>query len=328
MSSDRFLITGAFGCIGAWAVKRLLDEGADVTTYDLPGNPHRLKLLLSDAELAKVRIVAGDITDAAGFERAVVDNDVSHVIHLAALQVPLVRANPVLGAKVNVEGTAVVFETVRQHAAQIRGLAYASSIAVYGPASMYPPGPIAHDAPFAPATLYGVTKVANEEWARLYWQDYHVPSVGLRPFFVYGPGRDQGVSSYPSKSMVAAAVGRPYHVPFGAGAVYQHAEDVAAAMIKASRTMPEGAPVYNLGGTVATVPEIIAAIEEVVPEAKGTITFDPAPLFTPDDVDGAPVEQLLGPIRWRPLVDGVRDTVAHTRRAVQAGRIDIDRAIA
>ena len=94
---------------------------------------------------------------------------------------------------------------------QIQGLAYASSVAVYGPANIYPPGPLADDAPLAPVTLYGVTKEANEGWAAIYWQDYAVPSVGLRPFFVYGPGRDQGVSSTPTKAMAAAAIGRPYH---------------------------------------------------------------------------------------------------------------------
>ncbi|HEU5434025.1 MAG TPA: NAD-dependent epimerase/dehydratase family protein [Thermomicrobiales bacterium] len=328
MTSERFLITGAFGCIGAWAVKRLLDEGVDVTAYDLPGAPHRLQLLLTDARMREVRFVEGDITDDAAFNRAVADNGVTNIIHLAALQVPLVRANPILGARVNVAGTAVVFETVRQHAAQVRGLAYASSIAVYGPASMYPPGPLAHDAPFHPETLYGVTKVANEEWARIYWQDYQIPSVGLRPFFVYGPGRDQGVSSYPSKAMSAAAVGRPYHIPFGGQDVYQHADDVAAAMIQAARTRPEGAPVFNLGGSTATVSDVVSAIETVVPAAKGTITNDAAPLFTPNGVDGSAIEALLGPVRWRPLVDGVRDTVEHTRQAVANGRIDIERALA
>jgi nucleoside-diphosphate-sugar epimerase len=42
MASERFLVTGAFGCIGAWTVKRLVDEGVPVTTYDLPGEPARL----------------------------------------------------------------------------------------------------------------------------------------------------------------------------------------------------------------------------------------------------------------------------------------------
>ncbi len=328
MTSERFLVTGAFGCIGAWTVKRLVDEGVPVTTYDLPGEPARLNLIVGPDKLSDVNIVAGDITDEGAFERAVVDNSITHVVHLAALQVPFVRANPVLGARVNVVGSAIVLETIRKHAAQVNGLVYASSIAVYGPASAYPPGPLADDAPLAPTTLYGVTKVANEEWARVYWQDYGVPSIGLRPFFVYGPGRDQGVSSTPTKAMVAAAVGRPYHISFGGSAVYQHAEDVAAAMIQAARAMPQGAPVFNLGGTTADMPEVVRAIEQVAPEMRGEITFEPTPLFTPEGVDGSSLEATIGPVDWRPLGDGVRQTMEHVRAANADGRIDLERAIA
>ena len=327
-TGERFLITGALGCIGAWTVKRLVDEGVVVTTYDLPGDPHRLRLIMGDQALARVRFVEGDVTDAAAFERAVAEHGVSHVVHLAALQVPFVRADPVQGARVNVVGTAIVLETVRRHAAQVRGLVYASSIAVYGPAEAYPPGPLAHDAPLAPATLYGVTKEANEGYARIFWQDHRVPSVGLRPFFVYGPGRDQGVSSTPTKAMLAAAVGRDYRISFGGTAVYQHADDVAAVFIRAARTMPDGAPVYNLGGTTAGMAEVVAAIEAAAPEMAGRITYEPAPLFTPEGVDGRPLEDLLGPIAWRPLVDGIGRTIADFRQAARSGRFDVERAIA
>ncbi|MGI9253703.1 MAG: NAD-dependent epimerase/dehydratase family protein, partial [Thermomicrobiales bacterium] len=235
MASERFLITGAFGCIGAWAVKRLVAEGVPVVTYDLPGRPARLELIMEPEDLAKVTIVAGDITDAAAFEQCVIAHGITNIIHLAALQVPFVRANPILGAQVNVVGSAVVFETAKKHASQVNGVTYASSIAIYGPADRYEKGALPHDAEHFPVTLYGVTKEANEQWARIYWQDYQLPSIGLRPFFVYGPGRDQGVSSTPTKAMVAAAAGRDYHVSFGGTALYQHADDVAAAFIQASR---------------------------------------------------------------------------------------------
>lgn len=328
MSSERFLITGALGCIGSWAAKRLVDEDVSVTTYDLPGDPYRMRLIMDDNAVSKVHFVEGDITDEQRFEDVVRENQITHILHLAALQVPFVRANPVLGARVNVVGSAIVFETVRKLASQIQGLVYASSVAVYGSASHYPPGPIADDAPLSPVTLYGVTKQANEGWSAIYWQDYQVPSVGLRPFFVYGPGRDQGVSSTPTKGMAAAAVGRPYHISFGGSDTYHHADDVAKVFIDAARAMPQGAPVYNLGGTVASVADVVAAIERAAPESAGTITFAPDPLFTPDGVEGKAIEALLGPIAWRPLDQGVEDTIEAFRAAKQAGRLDAARAIA
>jgi UDP-glucuronate 4-epimerase len=327
MATERFLVTGALGCIGSWVVKRLVDEGIPVTTYDLPGDPYRMRLIMDDGAIERVNFQQGDVTDEARFEDVVRQNDITHIIHLAALQVPFVRANPILGARVNVVGSAIVLEIARKLADQVRGLAYASSIAVYGSADLYPLGPLADDAPLAPVTLYGVTKEANEGWAAIYWQDYAVPSVGLRPFFVYGPGRDQGVSSTPTKAMAAAAVGRPYHISFGGTDTYQHADDVARVFIQAARTMPNGAPVYNLGGTLASVPDVIAAIERVAPESAGTITANTEPLFTPDGVEGKAIEELLGRLSWRSLDEGVRDTIEILRTANAAGRLDADRAI-
>ena len=328
MSSERFLITGAYGCVGAWAVRRLLAEGIPVWTYDLGSDPHRFRLLIDDDSLAQVNIVTGDITDAESFERAVADNAITHIVHLAALQVPFVRADPIGGAAVNVVGTTVVLETAQRHRERVRGLTFASSFGVYGDPENYPPGPIAHDAPLTPPTLYGVFKQANEGTAAVYWREHQLVSVGLRPCVVYGPGRDQGWTSTPTKAMLAAALGREYRISYGGTLVYHHADDVAAAVILAARTRLEGAPVYNLGGSTAHMQDIVDAIDEVVPETRGKITFDPQTLPHPSDVDDSRLSADIEGIAWRPLVDGVRDTVEFFRAAVAAGRIDVERALA
>ena len=328
MASERFLVTGALGCLGSWAVKQLVGEGVPVFTYDLPGSRHRLHHIMSDEELANVTIVAGDITDFDLFERTVADNGITHIVHLAALQVPFVRANPVLGMRVNAVGTTVVLETARRHPDQVVGVAHASSAAVYGLSSNYPDGPLAHDAPHDPQTLYGVTKQANEGTARIYWQENGVYSVGLRPYIVYGPGRDQGMTSTPTKAMLAAAVGRPYAITFGGVSVYHHAQDAAAVFVKAARTRLEAAPVYNLGGSTVHMREIVDMIEEVVPEMEGKITFVDTPLSGPSAIDESALNAALGPITWRPMADGVRQTIEHLRAAVQAGKVDVERILA
>ncbi len=328
MAEERFLVTGALGCIGAWTTKRLVAEGVLVWAYDLPGKPHRLRLIMDDAQIAKVGIIEGDITDQTHFETAVREEGITHIVHLAALQVPFVRANPVLGMHVNVVGTTIVFETAKTLAKQVRNVVYTSSTGVYGPANLYPDGPLAHGAPLLPPTLYGVTKQANEWAAKVYWQDYGLKTTGLRPFFVYGPGRDQGVSSVPTKAMLAAAVGRPYRIAIGPTAVYQHAEDVARATIQAARANLDGAPVFNLGGASVTMADVVAAIDAVVPEMVGQITFDPIPFPIPEDIDGSPVDTALGGVHWRPFNEGVRQTIEHFREAAASGRIDVDRALA
>jgi UDP-glucuronate 4-epimerase len=328
VESERFLVTGALGCIGACSVKRLVDAGVPVWTYDLPGSDHRLRLMLRDEQFAHVTQTTGDITDQAAFERTVVDNGITHIVHLAGLQVPFVRADPVQGARVNVVGTMIVFETIKRHAKQVRGLAYASSFGVYGPAALYPPGPLAHDAPLKPPTLYGVLKQANEGAAQIYWQEHGVRSVGLRPYIVYGPGRDQGMTSTPTKAMAAAAVGRAYHISFGGAAVYQHADDAASVFIRAARAGVDGAPVYNLGGSSAPMEAIVAAITAAAPEMAGQITFEPTLLPNPADVDSSALDAAIGATHWLPLAEGVQRTIEHFRAAAAAGRMDVERAIA
>lgn len=325
--SERFLVTGALGCIGAWTVKGLVEEGVPVWTYDLPGSDHRLRLILDDEALSRVVQIAGDITDFAHFEQVVAENGITHIVHLAALQVPFVRANPVLGAQVNVVGSTIVFETVKRHKEQVQGLAYASSAGVYGPAGHYPPGPLAHDAPLYPTNLYGVTKQANEGAARIYWQENGVASIGLRPYIVYGPGRDQGMTSTPTKAMLAAAVGRDYHISFGGLAVYHHARDAAGVFIRAARAQAQGAAVYNLGGTNASMADIVAAIEAAAPEMTGRISYEAKGLDTPSPVDDSALEAALGHTEWIDLKAGVRETIELFRSAASAGKVDVDRIL-
>jgi nucleoside-diphosphate-sugar epimerase len=302
MTAERFLITGALGCVGAWTAKHLTDEGLDVWTYDLGGDAHRLRLTMDDDALAKVHLIEGDIADLDTFERTV-------------------------GAKVNVVGTTVVLETAKRRADQLQGLAYASSIGVYGEAENYPDAPLAHDAPLDPPTLYGVFKQANEGTARIYWREYGVDSIGLRPYVVYGPGRDQGWSSTPTKAMLAAILGRPFHISYGGTVVYHHAAETARVMIRAARTSMEGAHVYNLGGATASMQEIVAAIEDAVPEIAGQITFDPTPLPHPPTIDDSALTQALGPIDWLSMHDGVQQTIDYFRTAIDRKRLDIERAL-
>jgi len=328
MTSERFLVTGALGCIGAWTVKRLVDEHVPVWTYDLPGDPHRLRLIMDDSALAQVKLVSGDITDAENFERTVADNGITNIVHLAALQVPFVRADPIQGAKVNVVGTAVVFESVKRHADQIQGFVYASSVGVYGPPEMYPPGPLMNDAPLYPMNLYGVYKQADEGMARIYWQDYKVRSIGLRPYVLYGPGRDQGMTSTPTKGMLAAAVGRSYHISYGGTVVFQYADDMAALFIRAARTQADGAPVFNAGGTTEHMSRVVEAINAAAPEMAGKITFDPNPLGISPEIDDSELVALLGPMNWTPISQGVRDTVELFRGAAKQGKVNVDKILA
>ena len=165
--SHTYLVTGSMGCIGAWAVAHLVRAGHSVVSYDLSPSRHRLDQVLPQAEQDSIMFIEGDITDFDQITSTLTAHGVDRIIHLAALQVPFCRADPALGAQVNVTGSVNILEAARQR--EVGHVAYASSVAVYGSADDYPPGPLALDAPRTPHTLYGSYKVANEDTARVYF---------------------------------------------------------------------------------------------------------------------------------------------------------------
>ncbi|MDE2725240.1 MAG: NAD(P)-dependent oxidoreductase [Gemmatimonadota bacterium] len=323
MADERFLVTGALGCIGAWTVHNLVQEGVPVTVFDLATEPLRLQLLLSDDELAQVNFVAGDIADLSAFEEALDDNDITHVIHLAGLQVPFCKADPPLGARVNVVGTANVFEAVKRRRERIDKVVYASSVAVFGAPEDYEPDAVMRDdSTLMPHTHYGVYKQANEGTAHVYWLDEGVSSIGFRPYVVYGVGRDQGITSTPTTAMLAAAANLPYHISYGGRTVFQYADDTARAFIQAARADYTGAGAFNLGGFTPDMQDVKDAIDRAAPEAADKITFEDIQLPFPQEVDGSGLEAAIGTVVHKPLVEGVAETVALFRELIVAGKID------
>ena len=127
--------------------------------------------------------------------------------------------------------------------------------------------------------------------------------------------------------MLAAALGRPYHISYGGTSVFQYADDCAAAFIRAARMPVDGAPTFNLGGNTAHMQEIVTAIEVAVPEVAGRITFEPSQLPFPPTIDDSAVNAALGPLHWTPLVDGVRQTIQCFREAVRANKFDVEKAL-
>lgn len=329
MADERFLITGALGCIGAWTVRNLVREAVPVTVFDLATRPVRLQLLLSDNELGQVNFVAGDITDLSALEQALDDYGITHIIHLAGLQVPFCKADPPLGARVNVVGTVNVFESVKQRQDRIDKVVYASSVAVFGAPENYKPGAVMQDnSPLIPHTHYGVYKQANEGTAHVYWLDDGVPSIGFRPYVVYGVGRDQGITSTPTTAMLAAAANRPYHISYGGRAMFQYADDTARAFIQAARSDYKGAGAFNLGGLAPDMQEVLYAIIQAAPEAADKITFEDIQLPFPKEVDGSGLEAAIGPVTHKPLAEGVAETVAMFRDLIAAGKLDAESYIA
>ncbi|MEA2547344.1 MAG: UDP-glucuronate 4-epimerase [Chloroflexota bacterium] len=312
-TGQRFLVTGALGCIGAWTVRELVREGVPVIAFDVGSDPRRLALIMTPDELAQVTFVAGDITDLGSLERALADHAITNVVHLAALQVPFCRADPPLGARVNVVGTVNVFEAVRRRGAGMAPVVYSGSIGMFSASDVdETSGQLREDAEPHPGNHYGVYKFANEGNARIYWADSGVPSVGLRPMTVYGAGRDQGMTSSPTVAIAAAVLGTPFRIAFGGSTLYQYAQDVAKTLLIASRAAPDGARVFNLGGSPVAIEDWIDAIEAAVPGARELITNEPSPLPFPSDIQHDALAA-LGDVPVTPY----RDAIAATARIYQ-----------
>jgi nucleoside-diphosphate-sugar epimerase len=124
-------------------------------------------------------------------------------------------------------------------------------------------GAVPNDAVGHPNTFYGVHKQACEGMARIFWAEEQVPSIGIRPWIVYGPGRDHGLTASPTHAMAAAAAGDDYRITFGGRTQLQYAPDTARVFIAAARAATEDARVFHLGGPVVSLTEVAAAIEAV-----------------------------------------------------------------
>src|SRR5215213_222266 len=304
--SDIYFITGAQGCIGSWIVKALVERGDQAVVFDRSDDSRRLAAIMDHEDLANVRFITGDITGGEAVLSALEQSGAQRVIHLAGLQVPTCKADPINGALVNVVGTLNVFEAARK--TSIKQIVYASSAAVYG---------LNYD---DPTTHYGVFKRTNEGNARIYFLDHGINSVGLRPLTVYGVNRDSGLTSDPTKAMKAAVVGRPFHIRFGGATDFQYVADTAAAFISCADNAPEGAHVFNLHGETVTVERIASFINSQV--THNLITFGGPPIPIAAAMDDTAIRRVLNGLPSTPLEAGVHETMARFAALRDAGRLD------
>jgi len=318
----RVLITGGYGFIGAWIIRNLLARGDRVWVFDLKEDARRLLMVLPESEVKNVTFVQGDVTDLPALKAAISAYEISHVIHLAGLQVPTCRLDPMLGAKVNVLGTLAVFEAVKAAGKQVKRLVYASSAAVFGGPDKYPAGSLGDDVLLVPSTHYGVFKCCNEGNARIYFQDSGLSSIGLRPWTVYGVGRDLGMTSEPTKAIKAVLLGRPYHISFGGWSDFQYVDDVAKTFVKCLERTFTGAKSYNLRGAVIALADFHKALAEVLPDAAKLVTLGNKQIAIAYDLSDAALERDVGPMPKTSLNAGIRETVQIFRQHQNEGRLD------
>ncbi len=244
MAGRSILITGAAGFIGSHLTERCLSLGWHVVAVDGFTDYYD--------ESVKRRNIAGAIQhpecefiahDLLELDLRRLLQDVRVVFHLAAQ--PGVRPSWDefdLYTQLNVTATQRLLQAAST--VSLDRFVLASSSSIYGDAETLP---TAEDVTPRPVSPYGVTKMATEHLAQVYWRNFGVPTVCLRYFTVYGPRQRPDMAF--NRLITRTLEGEPFHV-FGDGEQTRDftfvADAVSATILAGEHGRPGGA--YNIGG--------------------------------------------------------------------------------
>jgi nucleoside-diphosphate-sugar epimerase len=321
----RVLVTGAEGCIGAWVVKLLLDRNIETLTYDVDSHSTRLPLIASSDQISKLHVEVGAIEDTETIKSIVRHNAITHIIHLAGALIPFCQTNPVQGALTNVIGTLNVFEAARFSGRRVR-IAYASSAAVWGPEEDYGDRTVSESDQLHPRTHYGVFKQANEGNARVCYSADGISSIGLRPWTVYGVGRDKGLTADPTIAIKAVALGKRFQIRTTGFMDLQYVADVAGAFIDCVLSDLEGAHVFNLAGDLVGMDEFIRTLDKLRPGAADLISADGPQVPVAYRMDASSLREKLPGLPKTTLEEGLKLTLELFDRLHREQRLSPDLA--
>lgn len=307
LKNSSVLVTGGAGFIGSHLTERLLEMGANVTVYDKFDKFYKGKEanLASASKSKAFRLIEGDILDTGSLDSAMKGVDV--VIHEAGQAgVGYSVEDPKTTNDVNVVGTLNVLWLGKAHG--VRRIVNVSSSSIFGQPKYLP---IDEGHPTNPASPYGVSKLAAEQYARVFHKVYGTDVVSLRYFSVYGPrGRPDQVIR---KFMQSISEGKSPMIN-GDGSHtrdFTYVSDVVAATVGAAQTEALGGEAFNIGFGKRT--SILSVAEKLIklmgvegkvrpahgPESKGD--------FPDTQADNSKAVKLLG---WRPRV-GLDEGLRH-----------------
>lgn len=295
------VVTGAAGFIGSHLCERLLRDGNRVLGIDCftPYYPRRIKEQNLD-RLREYRWFSFQELDLSEGELTSITRDIDWVFHLAAM--PGLNKSWThfeLYQRHNIVGTQRLLEALK--GTEVQKMIYASTSSVYG---RYASGD--ESLPTRPCSPYGVTKLAGEQLARVYAEEYGLPVVTLRYFSVYGPGQrpDMGYHQF----IDAIKLGRPITV-FGDGRQVRgntFVSDCVEATVLAATA--ESGEIFNVGGgELVTVLDVLEILQRQM-GTRAQIVYHPP---RPGDQrhTGADVTKLTRRLGWEPKV-GVEEGLA------------------
>jgi CDP-glucose 4,6-dehydratase len=309
-------LTGAYGLLGSWLVKALLDRGAHVTV--LKRDAVAASALITEGTERRVNVVHGDVTDAPLIERALGEYEIDTVFHLAAQAiVGVANRSPASTFEANIRGTWTVLEACRR--AEVKRTIVASSDKAYGPQEDLP---YREDTPLEPIHPYDVSKAAADLMARSYWHTFGLPVAVTRFANLYGGG-DFNLSRLVPDAVLAAIEGRrPVIRSDGTPERdFLYVEDAVEAYLAICDLIDDGRGAgepFNAGSgaprPVFEVVELVCALvgTGVTPEVRGSGT--PPGEISRQWVDASKLRGLTGWTPRTPLEEGLRRTIAWYRQ--------------
>lgn len=255
-------------------------------------------------------MVSGDVTDLAGLIRAIRENDIDSLVHLAYWQIPASNNNPHKAIEINALGFNNTLEAMAS--LNLKRLVWTSSNAVFGSPKYQPVTPLPNDAIQKPNLVYGALKSLNEFMAEHYYTHRGVDSIGVRLCLVYGYGRMRGASTFASDMIVNAALGEPCVIDNGDSEVdWYYVEDAAQLIAHALTAPTPPRRIYNANSDVQTVRHAAGMLAEMIPDTK--LDVKEGALDANWDLDSSLMEEELGFKPKYSLDEGLKDFVYQVR---------------
>jgi UDP-glucose 4-epimerase len=295
LSGQRFLVTGGGGFIGRYVVEQLVEKGARVRIFDLPGKGEDL------ARRVGAEFMAVDIRQPEQVRRAAEGMD--GIFHMAVLALNPSTENPRRCLEINVAGSFNVFEAA--HLAGVQKVVFSSASSVYGDTLEI----MDERHPLGAQTIYGASKIAGEALLRALSAQWGFGYVTLRYMNVYGPHMGFGLVDSVLKRI---ASGQP-PVINGDGSQsfdFVYVGDVAGATVRAMESEVAG-EVFNVGsGEEKTVKDVVFTLLELTDSPLQPEFRDVAVPMVRRVGSSERASRLLG---WRaqvPFRDGMSKVVA------------------
>jgi len=272
---SRILVTGGAGFIGSNLVDRLLSEGFEVTIIDNL-DIGRLENIVHNLGKKEFHFIKGDIRDFNLVKETM--KDIDAVFHEAAIaSVTLSVKDPILVNEINVTGTLNLLKASSD--LDVKRFIYASSAAVYGDTQSPQKR---EDMALNPRSPYGISKLAAENYVKIFYKLYGLETVSLRYFNVYGPRQRFDLQSAYGGVITIFTNRLLKDMPpivFGDGEQtrdFVYVEDVVEANMLALNCKNAVGEAFNVGtGSSVSVNQVAETLKEIMNKRELKNTYAP-----------------------------------------------------